>query len=74
MNFANALIDCLHNKIICLNGTWPVPKILDNDLFMDSFIVHRNGRPSDNWQTEHGGALIAIDKQLRHKLEPQILW
>ena len=34
---------------------------------MDSFTVHRIERSSDNGQTEHGGALIAIDKHFRHK-------
>ena len=67
VNFANALTDCDHYKIICLTETWLVPEIPDNALFIDSFIVHRNDRPSDDEQLEHGAVLIVIDTQLRHK-------
>ena len=57
---ANAV--CLSNKhdILCLTETWLTDEVRSETLFIPEFKIYRCDRPSKNYNTKHGGVLIAI--------------
>ena len=68
---ANAI--CLSNKldILCLTETWLTDEVRSETLFIPEFRkIYRCDRPSKNYQTKHGGVLIAIRNNSKHQHVP----
>ena len=60
--FSNAVRTKECYRIICLTETGLLAHISDSALFLSSYEIYRNDRPSDSGNTKHGGLLIAKTK------------
>ena len=63
---------CLSNKpdILCLTETWLTDEVRSETFFISEFEIYRCDRPSKNYQTKHGGVLIAIKNNSKHQHVP----
>ena len=63
-SFSNAITAANHYQIVCLTETWLNESVKDSATFLAKFTIHRKDRPSAKGAKKHGGALIAVARNI----------
>ena len=66
MVFSNS-ISKTNYDLICLSETWLTSYIPNSALFLPAYTIYRKYRVCENFQSKHGGVLIAIKNQIPHE-------